>query len=300
MDYSTDDALTGVRLRAYLPAGDQTFTDATLIFLLNEEIQSWAVPFLVKSRSAYLETSIDLPIVASQVAYPVPSQATGGMLRDVQLVDALGNRYPMVQIDVHDLGPFGAGVPFGFYMQGDSIMLAQAPANSSLSLRVTYARTPSDAVLKANCAKVATIAGNVVTFSNVPGTVTAGVAVDWVKGTSSFLTLASTITPTPSGGNYTFTSLPANLAVGDYLCLSNQAPFPQLPTQVHPVLHQRVAAKVLDLMGDDKAKQSLALFQEMANNVQALIAPRVQGAAKPLHGTLTRGVGRFGGLFGGR
>lgn len=299
MDYSTDDALSAIRLRAFLPLADSVWTDNNILFILNEELQAWAVPFLQEVRSEYFQNHLDVVVNPGQTVYPIPPQAIGGVLRDVQMLDLQGNLWPLIQLDVRELGPFTTGNPWGFFIEGDNLVLAQNPSNPSWLLRMRYGQRPSVCVTKANAAQVATISGNVVTFT---GTVpmSPNTAVDWLKGGSSYQTQSTTVLPTPSGSNYTFTSLPNNLLVGDWLAPSGQSPFPQIPIEAHPVLHQRVASKILDMLGDDKAAQSLNLFKEMAVNVQKILAPRVQGSIKALRGTLSRGFGkRWGGYWFG-
>ena len=312
MDFSADDALTAIRLRAFLPDGDQVWTDTNLLFLLNEELQTWAVPFLSRVRAEYFTKHVDYGIVAGQTDYAIPSAAIGGVLRNVQVVDTQGNIWPLMQLDNKELGPALTGNPWSFVVEGDMIRFAQTPLQVGWKLRMTYANRPSTVVKKAQCAQVYSFtglaAGSDITFVSTPGGNVTTLndpltgAVDWVRGGSSFQTYSQTTTVFGPVSDPTYEILGAPLPTGlqpyDWLCAPNTSPFPQIPCELHPALHQRVAAKVLEFLGDDKAEMAMQRFTEMAAQVQDLIAPRVQGSPKALRGTLSRGYSNRWGGYG--
>lgn len=300
VQYSADSILAEVRLRAKLPAADATWTDANLLIILNSELQSWAAPFLMKERAEFLVTFVDQTTQIGVSTYPIPPQAVGGVLRDLQALDTSNNVWQLQQIDLNELGPIYssvAGVPSTFYVQGDQVIMTYAPSANNWRLRFYYARRPSQVVLESAVAKITAISGNIVTVAAFPAGYTLGAQMEFIHGGSSFLPYTGTFSmPTPSGSTATFASLPTGLVVGDYLCLLNQSCFPQIPADMQPTLMQRVVTTVLRAEGDDKAKDEKAAFNEMANDMKNLMAPRVQGAVKGLRGILSRGYfpGRWG------
>ena len=56
----------------------------------------------------------------------------------------------------------------------------------------------------------------------------------------------------------------SDVAVGDYVCPAGQSPIPQIPYELHPVLMQLTASRVVGRLGDAKGKQ---LLSEAANNM---------------------------------
>lgn len=299
--FSSDSILAEVRLRAKLPAGDDTWSDANLLTVLNSELQSWGAPFLMAERAEFLETYADNVTVIGQSAYPIPTRAIGGTLRAVQAIDTGNNVWPMIQIDLQDLSPFtqvSAGTPTAFYVLGDNIVLTAPPTSGQWTLRFYYARRPSQVVLSAAAAQITSIVGTAVTCSGgFPTTFTLGTTMEFIHGGSSFLPYSGTFSmPTPVSTTATFASVPTGLAVGDWLCLRDQSPFPQIPADMQPVLQQRLVAVVLRAEGDDKASVEWRAFQEMEKNARNLMAPRVQGNVKGLRGTLNRYTGGWYGV----
>ncbi len=299
--FSADAILAEIRLRAKLPEDDETWSDANLLSVLNSELQSWGAPFLMAARAEFLNFFRDYTTNINQTAYGIPGQAVGGVIRNIQALDSSGNVWPIQQIDIQDLSPFSAfsaGTPTAFYVRGDSIVLTSA-ASGQWTLRFYYARRPSEVVLVAAAAQITAISSNTITCAGgFPAGFVAGSSMDFVHGESSFLPFIGTFTmPTPGMGNTAvFSSVPTGLAVGDWLCLAGQSPFPQVPADIQPVLQQRVVAVALRAEGDDKAAVEWKAFLEMENNARNLIQPRVQGNLKGLRGTLNRFGGTFPGL----
>ena len=291
--YTADAILAAIRSRANLPEADEAWSDSRLLDRLNEELQSWAVPFLMLERAEFLVTYSDTATVRDQTAYAVPSNALGGVLRSIHALDDGGNVWPMQQVDIKEVGPAFAvagGVPSAFYMEGDNVVLVNTPKSDAWTLRMRYARTPSQVVLVSACAQITAIAGNVVTCSGgFPATFTNGAAMDFIHGGASFLPYSGSFSmPAPSGNNATFASVPSGLAVGDWLCLDGQAPFPQIPAAMIPALTQRVVAVVLEAQGDDRADREWRLFKDKVETMRSVLSPRVQANPKGLRGMLTR------------
>src|SRR5690606_8653031 len=82
-----------------------------------------------------------------------------------------------------------------------------------------------------------------------------------------------------SGTTIEFSSLPDELAVGDYVCLAGESPVPQIPVEFHALLAQEVVVKVLEALGKSTkdAKDDLKTLKE---NLPNLITPRVQGESR--------------------
>lgn len=83
--------------------------------------------------------------------------------------------------------------------------------------------------------------------------------------------------------------------VGNYITIAEESIVPNIPTELHPILAQRVAVACLEAMGDEQNKQSaerkLALMEK---DGLALLDNRVEGAPikiKNRHSTLRESVG---------
>ena len=90
---------------------------------------------------------------------------------------------------------------------------------------------------------------------------------------NSDLPFVATVINTPSS------DLPQELVVGDYIAEANQCVIPNIPTELHSMLAQRIACRCLEALGDAQglqmANQKLA---EMELKTGSLIDNRVEGA----------------------
>jgi hypothetical protein len=89
-----------------------------------------------------------------------------------------------------------------------------------------------------------------------------------------------------SGTNIQFesTDIPSSAIVGDYICLSNESIIPYIPPDLHNVLAERTAARILAAMGDQQGLQnSMAKLQEMEKNTGSLVDNRVENSPKKIN-----------------
>jgi hypothetical protein len=167
---------------------------------------------------------------------------------------------------------------YEFYFMGNSIVLPQIPTTGSV--RQWHYRRPNALVATSACAQVTNIASNVVTCTTVPTTFTTSYTYDFIKNTPHFdwLAIDQSISAvvTGSSGTITFSSTPpSTLAIGDWVCLSEQAPIPQIPVECMPLLEQRCVVKIQEIQGYfEKAKISQAKLEEMEKDVFGIISPR--------------------------
>lgn len=86
--------------------------------------------------------------------------------------------------------------------------------------------------------------------------------------------------------------------VGQYITKAEESIVPNVPTELHPILAQRVAVACLEAMGDEQNKQSAERkLQQMEQNANSIIDNRVEGAPikiKNRHSPLTQAAGVSG------
>jgi len=92
---------------------------------------------------------------------------------------------------------------------------------------------------------------------------------------------------------YNFQPAISNIQVGDYVCLANECIIPQIPPDLHNVLAERTAARILAAMGDTENLQaSNAKLQEIEIRQGTILDNRVEGA--PLKITARNSLLRYG------
>lgn len=288
--YDTAALLAQVRRVTYAPNASATGTaDSDLLALATFEMHAGLVPRLRKVREEWFVTSSDTAIVSGTAAYAIPSRSVAGSLRDVWYVFSDGSTRPFARLDLTEAsGMPTSGAAAFFYTQGNSVIVSPAPNGSNLgSLRLFYEFRPNDLVATSAVGTISAIntsTGALTLTATAPATITTSTRVDLIQGSPHFSTLAFDLLPTAVAGStvtIAAASLPSSLAVGDYVCLAGQAPVAQLPYELHPVLVQRTAAKVLEALGDEeKAQVAMVKAKELEEAAFVNLTPRVSGKPK--------------------
>lgn len=282
MSYSTTDLLASIKRRCLVPTSQITFLDPDLLAFANEELQMQIVPMMMSMREDYFVTSMDYTLVAGQQNYAIPVRAIGMKLRDAVYVDNNGNISNLSRVALDDVPYFtqnpSPGIPQSFFFEANDVMLFPTPSATNGVVRLFYFQRPSDLVATSAVGTIVGISGNTVTVNQVPATFLNGVLCDFVKGSPGFGTLATDTAITNIASTVlTFSSLPSNLAIGDYVCLAMQSAVAQVPVELQPLLAQRVAIKLLEAIGSPTIQTAQAKLTEMEANISMLLSNRIEG-----------------------
>lgn len=296
--YSATFLVSSIKRRGLIPTGQTTFTDAELLLIANEEVQTYIVPILSGVRERYGLTTTTQAYTAGTADYDIPTRAVGSNPERVLKLDS--DRYvPLDRIEPSRENDFGAtGDPVGYLLKGNKVQLIPNPSAGG-TIKFEFFERPNRVVALTEVAEVATAAAvgatSVTVSSTVPATYTTSVTYDFVQGTPHFNTTARDLTPSAvSGTTWSYASgLPVALAKGDYICLANESPIPQVPVELHSVLAQRVAYRVFESLGNvAKAGQLEGQASKMAEKAKSLLAPRSDGSPRVIINRNGPGWGR--------
>lgn len=296
LSYTVDSLIDSARRRGHLPEASGRFDTADLVELMNEELQTYIMSYLIAAREEYALDDFDFAMTPGTAEYPLPPRAIGGKIRKAYVL--CGSSYqPLQRLELDQVSfPVQAtGAPRCYYWDGTKIGLS--PCGDG-SIRVKYFRRPGKLVLEEDAAQITAIniGTKTVMVSNIP--------VEWVSGTYDivaaqpmFDTLAEDQSCVVAGSNITFANtLPTNLAVGDWVALAGESPIPQIPAEVHTLLAQRTAAKVLE--ATDPAMAGIAASRALAeeNRLTRLLVDDRDGGGSPRYIINRNGPGwRYGG-----
>ncbi len=298
-DYTTTGLLASIRRRAMLPSSSSSGTaDADLLAFANDELRLRLPAALVGTREEFFVTYTDLAVSGTE--YRIPSRALGMAVREVALVAADGSvrHLPRVRVEERDRYN-GGGSGFVYYVRGNNLVLLPGGPAAAF-VRVWYAIRPSELTSTAADFKAITgINGGTVTVSSSVGLTG---SVDLVSA-SAFDVLAAGVTAQSSDAvSLTFASVPAGLAVGDYVCVADKSPVPNLPNEYHVILAQRAAISVCAALGDFEAVDRLTgdLLQMEKEAGLVLVTPRTQGSPQKVHNRVNAiGTGRHRSRYAG-
>lgn len=299
-DYTTTGLIEQVKVRASVPTSQTLFTESRLLGLLNDELLTFIVPFIMSVREEFFVVYRDGAIIDGQREYEIPARAIGNKLREVTLVSN-GQEYgrlvryqPERVIGIAGL-PMNNGIPFntsGYIMRNNSVYLI-GPITGGGTLRMYYFRRPGYLVATGDCAEVVSVDTNTntITCASVPPSWATGTSIDCVQGLPPFDNTFEASSIVSVAGNDVVVSDASEVVAGDWLALEGNSPIAQIPYDLQQLLVQAAAVRVLETLGDEKIQIAQAKLEGMKNGCLSMIANRVESEAKKV---VPRHIG-FGG-----
>jgi hypothetical protein len=276
MAFDTTRLVNQVIQRGCLPEG--RFTEQDILDIAYDCLLSEIVPIIIDARQDFLVTYVDIPVIAGQASYPIPSRAVNGVVREIKLVSG-SQIINLIRYDLEDIVDVNsAAIPDSFYIVGNDINLYPTPsATGTLSLRIYYFIRPSRFVPVIETSRITGISGNIVSVIPVNGWTSAN-TFDLVRGRALFDILAIDLVPVSvTGSSIEFSSVPTTLQIGDYVSLAEETCFPYLPPEGHVTLMQSTATACLESIGDPAAANSAAKTALLLENFKRILCVRVEG-----------------------
>jgi hypothetical protein len=296
-DYTTTGLIASVKRRITLPDAQNLYSDADLVAFMGDELSSTVVPLVHTVQQEYWVMKTDVTMVQDQTNYTIPVRGVANGLRLLTMLVPNGNNsasqneinFPLIRPEnvsstYNWLSPYSLNTLYGFYMEDDHVVcfptqVVNQPVNA---LRFRYEREPSQPCLVENACQIVSLDGaGVVTVSNIPSDWTTTLSYDLTKPTPAFtpkmddMTLTTINTGTTQ---LTFSNLPTNAAVGDWISVANTCPVLQMPYQMYPYLAQCVAnlcmAGLADTQPYEDGKKKEA---QMKEDLLKLMQPRDMG-----------------------
>lgn len=291
--YTADNLIEYVRDIAMVPDSSSVGTDDTSILEhLNHALLTEITPQVAKVKEEYFVVTERVPIGSSQSKYRINHRAMGGRIRDIVYLNGTSEYSQLDMVNRNELPYWGAdgnNQPEAFYLEGNYIVLLPTISGGTGSLEISFPFRPGELVLVENTRTVAAVVSSTeVTLSSaVPsGWTTSSSKYDIHSGESGAEISSWDLTATTvSGAQMIFSEAIDGsvfgthpVAVGDYVCVAEEAALPALPRELHPVLGQAAACRVLLALGDDEnLKIQVSKLERMIKDSQYLLESRVEG-----------------------
>ena len=284
--YTTSSLLSAVRRRGSIPTttnSSNVNSTASLLELATEEFHNTLLPLIMSTREEWYVFADTQAITANKSNYRINSRAAGLVSRDLLLKkDSTQESLGPVQREF--ITDTSTGSPQGYYLEHNDVVLYPTPNTTTGTLVMPIYLRPSTLVATTACAVITAIdtGAGTVTVASIPSAWTTSDEFDFVNKKSPYEPHAIDQTSTLiSGTTMTFSSLPSDLVVGDYVTLADETCLPQLPREFQSVLAQLVVVRALEALGDrEGSKQAYANYQSLQESALKLITPRVHGERK--------------------
>lgn len=302
-----------VKREALIPATQSTFTPADFLAFANQEIRISVVPnILLYHEEYFVVDSAAVTIVANQNNYAIPYRAIGGKFREVFYQDTNGNLRSMTRISPDDR-PYYQQSNFQtrfvyFYIEGnDVVLMPQVGENPTGSLIFSYFMRPNELVDESRVSTIQSIATDTLagtttfTVDQIPSSLTAFIQdgqsvtgfttsskLDILQTKPGHKTLAFDVNATnidSTNMTITFDTDNAEKAVvGDYIAFAGECVIPQIPSDTHDLLAQRVVTRCLAALGDSQGLQNAnQKLGEMITNTGSLLDNRSEGQPQKIN-----------------
>lgn len=307
---NTDQLLDSIKRRAMIPTSQDTFSPTDLLNFANEEMDIGLVPSILSVHEEFFVRTETIPLEANKTKYKIPYRSIGNKLRDVHFINENGD-YRELSRSIEEDKVFynnGSGSHFSSYIvEGNYIKplptIGDNPVSGSIEM--VYFIRPSNLVETDKVGIISAInrTSGVVTLTNFPTEFTASEEYDFLEAKSGHTIYSFDITPSSinvAAKTLTFNvdDIPDELEIGDHIALAGESIIPQVPSDLHVVLAQRVACRCLEALGDNEGLAAAnAKLSEMETKIGYLIDNRTEGdpqKAVNRYNLVRQGKGRWG------
>jgi hypothetical protein len=292
--FTSDTLINSIKIRAQIPTNQATFRTEDFLQLANEEMVIGVVPSVLTLHENHYVRSEEVDLEEDKSNYTIPYRSMGNKLKDVFYKDSSGNLFEMTEIDEERKTDFAnntdqsRGIKF-YYVESNQIVLwPNITGTVSGSLVFKYYLRPNQLVKSSRAGLITNIDrdSGIITMEDFPDNFSSDVLYDLIMTKSPHKILSFDLQAAGfSSNNSTITfdpdDIPDELEVGDYVMQADETYMPQLPTELHVVLAQRVACRCLEALGDTQGLANAnTKLQEMEYKLGIIIDNRVEGSPK--------------------
>lgn len=275
------------------------YADADILLQADKEMEGRMTPLLLKVRQEYGVRYEDYTTTSGQASYRIPKRAAGQRVREVAMY-RLNQFYNLARMEpeqvIRNQPVNQIGVPYGFKMQSNSVVLVPTPGPSSGVLRIFYylragRLVPTVQAQQITAVEVDTPVAGQTRFTMTSTTGLTSGLLDFITNGSGAECVAinvpvvsSTATKIVVASSY-FDPAPTSAMVGDWISVADTSPLMQVPVELQALFAQRVLCRMLQSGGD---LQGLSVAEKNADKMEdealSLIQTRTDGNPQKMIG----------------
>jgi hypothetical protein len=285
---NTTQLIASIKRKTSMPTSQNLWTDDRILDTINEEFQLAIIPLMMKIQEDHFLTY--QAYTPFQQSIPIPEKAIGSKIRSVGFYQDGNLSLDVPRIDQENTG--SGGKTFGFAFENYSLkFFFETIPSPSMETRLYYYKRPNSLSLEENVSQISAV-------DTVLNTVTVGTALPYFVA-NTIVSIQSKKNPHVFREAKTIVSLTGSVVtldsvegieVGDYVCPEDGAFFPNIPQELHSLLAQKVAVKILEANG---SATEMAAAQGISNLMEAnaiyILTPRADGTTTKF--TPARGIG---------
>jgi hypothetical protein len=291
---TSEDLITSIKKRSGIPEHQKTFEDLDILRFANEEMDNVLIPLILRVKEEFYVRTESFQLTAGQTRVKIPYRAVGSKIRNIFLEDSSGSRRSLSRIQPEDVGEFSYGDHQGskgiFYLEGDEVVfVSPATVNDNDFVKISFYLKPNDLTTDDRVPTITLIedagASTNLYLSSLPDHFQIGDTVDFIEDERNHKILdydiALTDVDDDVSGEVRITiataDLPDELQVGDHVAISGETKVPQLPADLHAMLCQAAACRMLEAQGDSNLEKAEKTLTKMMDAALSIIDTRTEG-----------------------
>lgn len=291
--------LDTIKTRGSIPVNSGTWTDAKLLKAASDAIVTVHLPMLVAAKGEYLVKESLIPMVQGQKEYRPSYRAAGNGVRQLAIQRADGHELPIEELKFPGQSPMALdrnrqGTPRWFWFRENYFGVWPLPDSEAANFVARWHMRPNRIVVTTDAKYIINVTPEIVPgqtrlawSGGAPAALASANALfyDIVGRENPFpikawdLVCQTTITEgVTTNANFLSSALPSDLAAGDWLCQSQQTPYPNVPVELHIAAALRAAASAV---GSRNSSMKRELIREAEDEekrlLRGLLEPRSKG-----------------------
>lgn len=278
IDYTIDALIDNIKIISSVPSSQNLFSKDKFIKLANNQLFSKMVPYIMSFRSDYFLTEKEMKLSSLEDGtFKLPIDSIGLKLKDIYIQDV---KTPLPYLSISEIKHTNRK---GYYIKGNEVVINRyQDINSDYTLKISYYRRPNYLVSSSVCGKVQSIIpGSNQLVLNLFPNYSVGTKLCCISSEPGFdIKYTDTSLLAIDGFTITLEDI-SKIQVGDWVCLDNTSPIPQIPVETMPLFEQMIVIKIMEAMNDRHGLENAkADFQDMEKQVRMTLFPRVDDSYK--------------------
>lgn len=278
IDYTIDALIDNIKIISSVPSSQNLFSKDKFVKLANNQLFSKMVPYIMSFRSDYFLTEKEMKLSSLEDGtFKLPIDSIGLKLKDIYIKNI---KTPLPYLSINEIKHTNRK---GYYIRGNEVVINRyQDINSDYTLKVAYYRRPNYLVSSSVCGKVLSIIeGSNQLVLNLFPNYEVGTKLCCISSEPGFdIKYSDTSLLAIDGFTITLEDI-SKIKIGDWICLDNTSPIPQIPVETMPLFEQMIVIKIMEAMNDRHGLENAkADYQDMEKQVRMTLFPRVDDSYK--------------------
>jgi hypothetical protein len=287
---NTTQLISSIKRKTSMPTSQGLWTDSRIVESINEELQISMVPLMMRIQEDHFTAYEAYATFTREI--PIPPKAIGSKIKSIGFYTEGYLSRPIPRMDEEN-SFLNRNLGFVFEKYSIKFMFDQFPQTNQ-EIRVYYYKRPNslaEGALVTNIDSVDPLTNTIVVTSATSWMV-AGAKIDVQSIANPFSMVAEDITIVSITGTSLVLSSVEGLTAGDSVAEAGYCFYPNVPVELHSLLAQRVAVKVLEANGSQQEMAAAqGIYNQMEKDAIYILTPRADGTTAKF--TPGRGISSY-------